>query len=226
MFCICKNSLYCKLELWNGVYCWSFHWWVYTAFYAVFSQDSRRAVRLKALEMLPIFIVNNSVSCLVRHVWVKFLQTIFIVCFFAFVVLCHIFNRNEIWHCFVYVAWIYTLSQKSIPGTQPLTTILTVVVWFQQFFVQILLSEYAIKRWFNFPPHLFSEWWGACVVICLGWGADMHMTQLMPLPHTASCFSKIRIDFTFLVSAYPGNPWQSPEGRKMHVSVYVCVCSV
>ena len=29
-----------------------------------------------------------------------------------------------------------------------------------------------------------TEWWGAGVVICLEWGADLHMAQLMPLPLT------------------------------------------
>ena len=46
-----------------------------------------------------------------------------------------------------------------------------------------------------------TEWWGAGVVICLERGADLHMAQLMPLPLTASCFSKIQIGFTFLVPA-------------------------
>ena len=32
------------------------------------------------------------------------------------------------------------------------------------------------------------------------------MAQLMPLPLTASCFSKIQIGFTFLVLAHPGSP--------------------
>jgi len=36
--------------------------------------------------------------------------------------------------------------------------------------------------------------------------ADLHMAQLMPLPLTVSCFSKIQIGFTFLVPAYPGSP--------------------
>jgi len=27
-----------------------------------------------------------------------------------------------------------------------------------------------------------TEWWGAGMVICLEGGADLHMTQLMPLP--------------------------------------------
>jgi len=51
-----------------------------------------------------------------------------------------------------------------------------------------------------------TEWWGAVVVICLEQGADMRMAQLMPLPLTVSCFSKIQIDFTFPVSAHLGRP--------------------
>jgi len=34
-------------------------------------------------------------------------------------------------------------------------------------------------------------------------GADLHMTQLMPLPLTVSCFGKIQMVFTFLVLADP-----------------------
>jgi len=37
------------------------------------------------------------------------------------------------------------------------------------------------------------------MVICLARDADLHMAQLMPLPLTGSCFSKIQIGFTFLV---------------------------
>jgi len=44
------------------------------------------------------------------------------------------------------------------------------------------------------------------VVICLERGADLHMAQLMPLPLTVSCSSKIQIGFAFLVPAYPGCP--------------------
>ena len=43
------------------------------------------------------------------------------------------------------------------------------------------------------------------MVICLQRGADLHMAQLMPLPLTVSCFSKIQIGFTFLVLAHPGS---------------------
>ena len=34
------------------------------------------------------------------------------------------------------------------------------------------------------------------MVICLERGADLHMAQLMPLPLTVSCFSKIQFVFT------------------------------
>jgi len=62
-----------------------------------------------------------------------------------------------------------------------------------------------------------TEWWGAGVVICLERGADLHLVQLMPLPLTVSCFSKIQIGFTFLVPAHTGNPGQSAVKL-------VCVC--
>jgi len=53
-----------------------------------------------------------------------------------------------------------------------------------------------------------TEWWGAGVFICLDRGADLHMAELMPLPLTVSCFSKIQIGFTFLVLAHLGSPGQ------------------
>ena len=57
------------------------------------------------------------------------------------------------------------------------------------------------------------------MVISLERGADLHMAQLMPLPLTVSCFSKIQIGFTFLVPAHPGSPEQRAVKR-----VCVCVC--
>ena len=57
------------------------------------------------------------------------------------------------------------------------------------------------------------------MVICLDRGADLHMAQLMALPLTVSCFSKIQIGFTFLVQAHPGSPGQRAVKR-----VCVCVC--
>ena len=58
------------------------------------------------------------------------------------------------------------------------------------------------------------------MVICLERGADLHIAQLMPLPLTVSCFSKIQIGFTFLVPAHPGGPGKGP------LNGCVCVCTV
>jgi len=57
----------------------------------------------------------------------------------------------------------------------------------------------------------------AWLSICLEQGADLHMAQLMPLPLTVSCFSKIQIGFAFLVLAHPGSPGQ-------RAIKWVCVC--
>jgi len=56
------------------------------------------------------------------------------------------------------------------------------------------------------------------MVVCLELGADLHMAQLMPLPLTVSCFSKIQIGFAFLVPAHPGSPGKMAVKR---VCVYV-----
>ena len=51
------------------------------------------------------------------------------------------------------------------------------------------------------------------MVICVERSADLHMAQLMPLPLTVSCFSKI--GFTFLQPVHLGSP-----GKK----AVKCVC--
>jgi len=71
-----------------------------------------------------------------------------------------------------------------------------------------------------------QEWHPACKKLSgevLAWLSvcsevqTAYMAQLMPLPVTVSCFSKIEIGFTFLVPAYPGSPGQSAIKR-------LCVC--
>ena len=64
-----------------------------------------------------------------------------------------------------------------------------------------------------------TEWWGAGMVICLEWRAYLHTAQLMPLPLTVSCFSKIQIGFTFLLPALSASP-----GQRAIKPVCVCVC--
>jgi len=48
------------------------------------------------------------------------------------------------------------------------------------------------------------EWWHTGMVICLEQGADLHTAQLMPLPLTVSCFSKIQIGFYLSGTGSPG----------------------
>jgi len=55
------------------------------------------------------------------------------------------------------------------------------------------------------------------MVICLERCAHLHMAQLMPLPLTVSCFSKIQTGFIFLVPAHLGSPRQRAIKR-------VCIC--
>ena len=64
------------------------------------------------------------------------------------------------------------------------------------------------------------------MVICLERGADLHTAQLMPLPLTVSCFSKIQIGFTFLVLAYLGSPGQGPLNGKRYVCCDVDRCQL
>ena len=58
------------------------------------------------------------------------------------------------------------------------------------------------------------------MVICLERGADLHMSQLMPLSLTVSCFSEIQIVFTFLVPSDPGS-----DRKRTVKRVCVCVCA-
>ena len=81
------------------------------------------------------------------------------------------------------------------------------------------MTEEMLIMWVSVHKISCVEWWGAGVVICLERGADLHMAQLMPLPLTVSCSSKIQIGFAFLVPAHPGSP-----GKRAVKWVCVCVC--
>jgi len=103
--------------------------------------------------------------------------------------------------CYLLTYLLTILFQSSSLGLLR-KTLATVALW------QLILSICHINRVV-----------GTSMVICLERGADLHMAQLMPLPFTISCFSKIQIGFTFLVPAHPGSPGQRAIKR-----VCVCVC--
>jgi len=78
--------------------------------------------------------------------------------------------------------------------------------------VQFVLKAFAfgaltlLVAWQEGHPACKKQWWGAGVVVCLEQGADLHTAQLVPLPLTVSCFSKIQNGFTYLVPAHLGSP--------------------
>ena len=71
------------------------------------------------------------------------------------------------------------------------------------------------------PAYKKTEWWGAGVVVCLEQGADLHMAQLIPLPLTVSCFSKIQIGLPFWYRLTRVVLEKGP----LNGCVCVCVCS-
>jgi len=92
------------------------------------------------------------------------------------------------------------------------------------FVFSILDVDITIKYFIMF--HVYFILRGPGVVICLERSADLHMAQLMPLPLTVSCFSKIQIGFTFLVPAHPGIPGKRAVKRahaRMCTHARMCV---
>jgi len=103
------------------------------------------------------------------------------------------------------------VKTPSIDDNKRLDFIFCLICYFSFFlfyFAAVAFSALTllVGRQEGHPACKKTEWWGVGVVICLERGADLHMTQLMPLPLTVSCSSKIQIGFTFLVPAYPGSP--------------------
>ena len=109
------------------------------------------------------------------------------------------------WNTFIFLLWeceYYFLAPCSLQVTTNLTCS----------FYCLCCSIFAFSAWRCWLGgrkgirSVKTEWWGAGMVISLQRGADLHMVQLIPLPLTISCFSKIQIGFTFLVLAHPGSP--------------------
>jgi len=72
------------------------------------------------------------------------------------------------------------------------------------------------------PTGKKTEWWGAGVVICLEQGADLNMTQLMPLPLTVSCFNKIQIGLPFWYRLTRVVPDKGPLNRCVW-QLHICI---
>ena len=93
-------------------------------------------------------------------------------------------------------------------------------------FVQVLRNIYAFSAlmllvgWQKGIRPVKKLSGGVLVWLSVWSEVQKHMAQLMPLPLTVSCFSKIQIGFTFLVPAHLG----SPGKRAVKWVVCVCVC--
>ena len=70
-------------------------------------------------------------------------------------------------------------------------------------------STLLVGRQEGHPACKKLEQWGAGMVIWLEQDADLHMAQLMPLPLTVACFSKIQIGLPF----WYWLTWVVPEKR-------------
>ena len=65
------------------------------------------------------------------------------------------------------------------------------------------------------------------MIICLERDANLHVAQLVILPLTVSCFSKMQIAFTFLVPAHLGSPGQRVVKRVLLLLLfYFLSCSL
>jgi len=100
--------------------------------------------------------------------------------------------------------------------------------------LEMFCSRWLLKDPFSALTHPFSaltllvgrqEGHPACkklsggMLVWLSVWSNVHLAQLMPLPLTVSCLSKIQIGSTFLVLAHLGSP-----GKRAVKRMCVCVC--
>ena len=144
--------------------------------------------------------------------------TITLVCFIF------IFAVSECW-CSVHLSLVFTVVTTSkhlllVCISQNLSVLCksSFIVSFQWLLFAFSALTLLVGRQEGHPACIKTEWWGAGLVVCLQRGADLHMAQLMPLPLSVCCFSKVQIGFTFLVLAHLGSPGKRAVKQ-------VCVCA-
>ena len=127
---------------------------------------------------------------------------------------CHFDHAGGAHHFTTYATWtLHNLATVGCPSDCLSVCLSRPAAFLPPYFFSHCLFNYAfsaltllVGRQEGHPACKKTEWWGAGVVVCRERGADLHTTQLMPLPLTVSCFSKIQNGFTFLVPAHPGSP--------------------
>jgi len=110
-------------------------------------------------------------------------------------------------------------------GTQFITN------WKKYLFESVYLPSVLWHCWLGGRKGIrpVKNWVVGCWRGCLGWGADLHIAQQMPLPLTISCSSKSRLVLTFLVLPFwylltRVVPDIFQKSSKTVVCVCVCVC--
>ena len=145
--------------------------------------------------------------------------------------------------CFLWFAksWWWKLKQNKVPSCRwklPKKLVFFVSGLSGKVLLEVPLRAYNFRVMLLLYPSVYwhcwlssrkgmqpvRDWSGAGMVISLGWGADLRMAQLKPLPLNVSCFSKIQIGFTFLVPAQLDIPGPSPEGHKTCMCACVRAC--
>ena len=87
--------------------------------------------------------------------------------------------------------------QPTVFPTFPPANRFVIFIYEYVLFYAFSASTLLVGRQEGHPACKKTEWWGTGMVVCLEQGADLHIAQLMPLPLTVSCFSKIQIGLPF-----------------------------
>ena len=113
-----------------------------------------------------------------------------------------------------------------------ITEWLSLLSWFLEWgyawlWLYIILPSVLWRCWLGGRKGIrpVKNWVVGCWRGCLGWGADLHIAQQMPLPLTISCCSKSRLVLTFLVLPF----WYRltrvvPDIFQKSSKMVVCVC--
>ena len=122
--------------------------------------------------------------------------------------------------CYFNMCWIANISQLNLPHGTVWLALMPSVLW---------------RCWLGGRKGIRpvkSKWWGADVVICLEWGADLHIAQLMLLPLTVCSFSKIQIGIPFcfrltqvVLDKGPLNGCVWCSNRWLEWPLFCCTCA-